>query len=436
MPQPTRRAFLHRASLYGFGLGLCSTGHRRVAQAAQVLCASLPSARRDARADAVIQLHLGGGLSHIDTFDPKPDAPVEVRGPFASIKSKLDGERFSELLPRTAAVADRLVLLRSFSHTEADHDRGTHSVLTGYQPSPALVYPSLGAVVAEELGVRNDLPPYLCVPDVGSKFQGTGFLSNAYAPFGLGGNPAAANFSVQDLTAPKDVDAARRQRRKDLLQQLDGGFTALGEADAIAASATFRRQAFALIESESARDSFELGKETDALKNRYGKTSLGMSCLLARRLVQGGARYVTVNSGGFDHHDQIASGLPPRLVEVDQAFAALIADLDSQGLLARTLVLLTSEFGRTPKITATAGRDHWPRVFTVVLAGGGTKRGIVHGASNASGAEPDGDAVHPADLAATVYHLLGIDPDKRLLAGGNRPVALVRDGRVIEAVLA
>lgn len=437
MPQPTRRAFLQRASLCGFGLGLFGVTSSLSARAPRLAFGDLGLLPRgDARADGVIHIHLGGGMSHIDTFDPKPDAPVEVRGPFGTVKSKLDGEPLGELLRRTAAVADKLVLIRSFTHTEADHDRGTHSVLTGYQPSPALVYPSLGAVVAHQLGVRNDLPPYVCVPGVASKYEGTGFLSAANAPFGLGGNPAADRFAVRDLGAPKGVDQRRRQQRAQLLHELDGGFAALGEADAVAAAEAFCRQAFTLIESESARAAFDLGSEPEAMKQRYGKNGLGMSCLMARRLVAGGARYVTVNAGGFDHHEQIGNGLPPRMLEVDQALAALLADLDAQGLLQRTLVLLTSEFGRTPKLNATAGRDHWPRVFSVVVAGGGSKRGVVHGSSNASGAEPETDPVRPADLAATLYHLLGIDPELRLMAAGNRPVALVRDGRVLQEILA
>jgi len=436
MARPTRRAFLQNTSLAGLGFSLFgATSPLRAGMPVSFGRGLLPR-RTDARADAVIQIHLGGGLSHIDSFDPKPDAPVEVRGPFATVKSKLDGEPLAEHLRRTADVADKLTLIRSFTHTEADHDRGTHSVLTGYQPSPALVYPALGAVVAEQLGVRNDLPPYVCVPNPASKFQGTGFLSAAFAPFGVGADPASDKFAVRDLGAPQDVDQARRERRAALLAVLDADFAALGDADAVRASAAFRHQADALIESAAARAAFDLAAEPAPMKDRYGKRSLGMSCLLARRLVGAGARYVVVNTGGFDHHDQIGNGLPPRLQELDQAFSALIADLDAQGLLARTLVLVTTEFGRTPKVNATAGRDHWPRVFTVVLAGGGTKRGHVHGSSNASGAEPESSPVTPADLAATVYHLLGIDPEHHLIAPGDRPVALVRDGRVLQEILA
>jgi Protein of unknown function (DUF1501) len=437
MPDSSRRAFLKNGAFFGgFSLiGLPQLRAQRPWLAFGDLLSGLPRAG-DAKAQAVIQIHLAGGMSHVDSFDPKPEAPVEVRGPFGTVKSKLDGEPFSELLRRTAEVADKITVIRSMTHTEADHDRGTHSMLTGFQPSPAIVYPSFGAVVAHELGVRNDLPPYVCVPTVGSAFEGTGYLSAAYAPFAVGGNPAAGRFRVRDLSSPKDVDAARRERRKELLHDLDAQFPQLGEADAVHANEAFYEQAYALLESPKARAAFDLAAEPDAMKDRYGRRGLGMSCLLSRRLVQGGVRYVVVNTGGFDNHVQIGNNLRNPMQEVDQALAALVADLDAEGLLQSTLVLVTTEFGRTPKVNGDAGRDHWPRVFSVVMAGGGIKRGCVHGSSNASAAEPESDPVKPADMAATVFTLLGIDPTRKLLSPGDRPIDLVREGSVIREVLA
>lgn len=393
-----------------------------------------PLRQTPARADAVIHIHLAGGLSHLDSFDPKPEAPVEVRGPFATVKSKLDGEPLSELLGRTAKIADKLCVIRSVSHTEADHDRGAHSMLTGFAPSPAIVYPSFGAVVAHELGGRNDLPAYVCVPSPNSEFFGTGYLPSAHGPFAVGGNPANTRFRVRDLSPARPLDDARAARRKQLLHDLDAAHPQA--QDSVAASEEFYRQAYALIESPRARAAFDLAAEPDAMKDRYGRRRLGMSCLLARRLVQGGSRYVVVTGDGFDHHARIQNELPPRLDEVDQAFAALIADLEAQGLLARTLVMLTTEFGRTPRINGDSGRDHWSRVFSVALAGGGVKAGHVHGKSNATGAEVDDAAVHPADLAATAFSLLGLEIDKRLMAAGGRPIDLVRDGRVLDELLA
>jgi hypothetical protein len=386
------------------------------------------------RADAVIQLHLDGGLSHVDSFDPKPDAPVEVRGPFGAVKSKLDGEPLCELLARTAQVADKMLLVRAFAHTEADHDRGQHSVLTGFQPSPAVVYPSLGAVVAHELGGRNDLPAYVCVPSAQNRFLGTGYLSAAYAPFAVGGNPADNNFKVRDLDGSKDVDGARRQKRQDLLAGQDAAFAS--DADAVRAIAAYYQQAYALIESPKARSAFDVAAEREAMKNNYGKRPFGMGCLLARRLVQGGVRYVVVERGGFDMHQQIGNAMPPALGDVDQALAALVADLDSQGMLDRTLVLVTSEFGRTPRQNGDGGRDHWPRVFSLAMAGGGLKRGFVLGSSDANGADPATDPVHPPDIAATVFTAMGLDTTKKLLAPGDRPIDLVREGRVLTEAFA
>lgn len=421
MQPSSRREFLARSAVAGAG--------------AFALPSWLPRQSPEPCADAVIQIHLDGGLTHVDTLDPKPDAPLEVRGPFGTVKSRLDGEPFGELMARTAAIADRLTIIRSFTHTEADHDRGTHSVLTGYQPSPAIVYPAFGAVVAHELGGRNDLPPYICVPTA-SRFLGTGYLPQSHAPFAVGGNPAAADFKVRDLADEAGVDATRQARRRQLRAQLDAGFAGPDASGALAAIEQYYRMAYALADSPTARGAFDLAAEPDAVKERYGKRPLGLGCLLARRLVQAGARYVVVPRGGFDHHQQIASGLPGPVGEVDQAFATLIADLEERGLLARTLVLLTTEFGRTPRLNGDGGRDHWPRVFSIALAGGGCKRGFVLGRSNSSGAEPDAEPVRPADLAATVFTQLGIDPTRRLMAPGARPIDLVRDGRVLTEILA
>ncbi|MEQ1633846.1 MAG: DUF1501 domain-containing protein [Planctomycetota bacterium] len=420
----TRRAFLHAGAAAAIAGRLVGAEPR-----AAVRRSITP------RADAVIQIHLAGGLSHIDTFDPKPEAPVEVRGPFAAIKTNVNGLRLSSLLPRTAAVADKLTLIRSMTHTEADHDRGSHSVLTGYAPSPAIVYPSFGAVVAHELGGRNDLPAYVCVPQANSGFLANGYLGSAFAPFAIGGNPGSGRFKVRDLAPPEAVDEARRERRKQMLHDLDADRPELQTAGSVVASEAFYQQAWKLLESPTARTAFDLAAEPDAKKDRYGRNTLGMSVLLARRLVQAGSRYVVAAHNGYDHHARIGNDLPARMAEFDLAFSALLEDLEKEGLLDRTLVLVTSEFGRTPRLNADSGRDHWARAFTVAMAGAGIKRGHVHGETNATGAEPESMPVKPADLAATVFAQLGIDPEKKLMSPSDRPIDLVRDGAVIDGVL-
>lgn len=395
--------------------------------------------RRTPRAEGVIQIFLHGGLSQLDSFDPKPEAPVEVRGAFRAIETRLPGVRFSELCAQTASIADRLVVLRAMTHTEAAHERGVANMLTGYRPSPAISYPSFGAVLSHELGGRNDLPPHVCIPGVIVPELGTGYLGSAHGPFSVGGEPASKDFAVRDLSPRADLGAARAERRRALLDALDGGFaahaSAAASADAVAATQAFYARAWQMLASDSARLAFRIELESAALRDRYGRSEIGQRLLLARRLVEAGVRYVAVHSTGWDHHQRLADSLRRQLPDVDRGFAALIGDLDERGLLDRTLVLLTTEFGRTPRTNADAGRDHWPRVFSVLAAGGGLVRGTVIGASDAAGAEPEERPVRPADLAATLFTLCGIDPAKRLMSPGDRPIDIVRDGALIAEIV-
>ena len=422
----TRRTFVQAGALAGLGLGDVL---RAVASAQDAGAVPAP------RATAVIHVFLPGGMAHQETFDPKPYSPVSYRGEGRSIATALPGVRFGEHLARTAKIADRLTVIRSFTHGEADHDRGTHNMLTGYRPSPAVVYPSLGSVAAHELGGRASLPPYVCVPRAPHAFAGTGYLSASFAPFSLGDDPARKTFKVRDLDLPKGVENERFERRRALLAAIDSGFEAGVGVDGIEAMDSFYARAYELLSSQAAKDAFLIDAEDDTLRERYGRHAPGQRLLLARRLVEAGVRYVTVTVGGWDHHERLARRVGEQVPPLDQAFSALIEDLDSRGRLDETLVLLTSEFGRTPKINKTAGRDHWPGVFSVVLAGGGVKRGYVHGASDATAAVVDEKAVGPEDLARTVLTLAGIDPERELLAGGNRPLRLVGGGRVLKDVL-
>ncbi len=375
-------------------------------------------------------------MAHQDSFDPKPYAPVEYRGEIGTTKTKLDGVLFGEYLPKTAQVADKLTVCRSMTHGEAAHERGTHNMFTGYRPSPAIVFPSFGSIVSHELGVRNNLPPYVCVPSQPTTYAGSGYLSSAYAPFSLGADPANGNFSVQDLTLPGGVDGKRFDTRKTMLEAVNEHFAQKEKADGLVAMDTFYQRAYSLISSEKAREAFNINAEPAKVRDEYGRNAAGQRMLLARRLVAAGVRFVSLTYGGWDMHVGIKPGMAGQLPVFDQAFAALIGDLDRSGLLKSTLVMVSSEFGRTPKINGTAGRDHWPKVFSVVLAGGGTKAGFVYGTSDATATEPENDPLTVEDLAATVYHLLGINHEKKLMSPGNRPIDIVREASVRKDLIA
>lgn len=391
---------------------------------------------REGPARAVIQIFLPGGLAQQDSFDPKPHAPLEYRGQTEAIPTKLDGVMFSKLLAQTGQVADKLTIVRAMTHDEAAHERGVHNAFTGYRPSPALVYPSMGSAVAHLMGPRGGLPAYVCVPNLPTPFAGPGYLSSAYAPFSVGGDPGARDFKVRDLDLPQGVDAERFARRRELLERVNARFRARQKADAVAAMDAFYDQAYELLDSPEARAAFDLKAEPEKVREAYGKNAAGQRLLLARRLAEAGVRWTTVSYGGWDHHDDIFRALRDPLAAFDRAFAALIRDLDERGLLASTLVMVTTEFGRTPKVNATGGRDHWPKVFSQVLAGGGIRRGHVQGASDATAAEPEEGAVSIEDWATTVYHQVGIVADTELMAPGLRPVELVKDGRIRRELLA
>jgi len=410
-----RRNFLTVGFLSGLGLSLN-----------QVLASELIS---KAKAKSVINIFLPGGMAHQESWDPKIYAPIEYRGPLGSIKTSIPGVHFSENLVETAKIVDKITVVRSMTHGEAAHERGTHNMFTGYKPSSALTYPSIGSVVSHELGVRNNLPPYICIPNQPNEFAGTGYLSKMHSGFSINADPANAGYKVQDLSFPVGVDENRFKTRKNILTTVNEHFSNQDD-DKLRATDSFYQKAYALISSEKARSAFDIEKEDNKIRDFYGRNSAGQRMLLARRLIEAGTRFVTLTFGGWDHHDNIAAGIRNQLPQFDKAYAALITDLDQRGLLNETLVLVTSEFGRTPKINATAGRDHWPSVYSIALAGGGIKRGYVHGESDANGAQPENDPLTVENLAATVYSLIGIDPDKRLMTPDSRPVSVVYNGHV------
>ncbi|MFO0828330.1 MAG: DUF1501 domain-containing protein [Phycisphaerales bacterium] len=426
---PSRREFLYVGLLGGLGLSLSEYFTRVAGADAKRYALKTPVAQ------SVIHIFLPGGLSALESFDPKPFAPIEYRGPLGTVQTNLSGVVFSDALQQTAKMADRLTILRSLSHGEAAHERGTHNMFTGYRPSPAVRYPSMGSVVSHELGQRNELPCYVCVPSLPNEFAGSGFLSDRFGPFSLGSDPADGSFAVRDLSAPTDVDAARFARRRSMLDAVDAHFRAIEQSDEVATMDEFYKRAYSLLSSQAAREAFHLAAEPDALRDEYGRNAAGQRMLLCRRLVEAGVRFVSMTFGSWDHHTNVASIRDP-LSQFDKAFAALIADLERRGMLDSTLVMVTTEFGRTPKINREGGRDHWPRVFSGVLAGGGVQRGLVYGSSDATGTAPDADPLSVEDLATTVYNQLGIVADGELMAPGGRPVEIVKDGKVVTQLLA
>lgn len=424
-----RRNFLTVGAIGGLGLTLADYLQLRQARADQKHYDFL-----EAKAQSVIHVFLPGGMAHQESFDPKPYSPIEYRGEMKTIKTNT-GEDFSETLPKLATVADKIAVIRSMTHGEAAHERGTHNMFTGYRPSPALIFPSMGSVVSHEYGPRNNLPPYVCVPGVPNEFAGSGYLSSSFAPFSLGADPAAGGFKVLDLNLPSGVDEKRFARRRTALEAVNDYFAQRDKSDNVGAMNTFYERAYSLISAPAAREAFNIDAEPANVRDEYGRNTAGQRLLMARRLVAAGVRFVSLTYGGWDMHNQITAGMKGQMPALDQALTALITDLDRQGLLKSTLIMVSSEFGRTPKINGNAGRDHWPKVFSVMLAGGGIKGGMIYGSSNATASEPELDPVEPGDLATTVYHQLGIVADKELMAPGNRPIEIVDGGKLIRPLI-
>jgi uncharacterized protein (DUF1501 family) len=431
----SRRDFLRvgTASLFGMGVGL-----------PQLLAAD--KLKSPGTKDvSLIFVFLHGGLSTIDTFDLKPDAPAEFRGEFNSINTNVPGVQVCEHLPSVAKVMDHISLIRSFRHHNSDHGPADHYMLTGYFPTagfnpnlnPNNQRPSHGSIIAKKLGPRGSVPPYVALPKVHPS-SGSAYLGAAAAPFGIDADPNAPDFSVPDILPPLSVAADRLGNRKGLLDGLDR-FQKTEEMKANRNAETvgvFQQKAFELMTSPEAKKAFDIGAETEKLRTAYGRHSLGQCCLMARRLVEAGVRCVTVDHSNWDTHDGNFNSLKKTLLpQLDTAMSMLFRDLADRGMLDSTLVVFTGEFGRTPRINKNAGRDHWGPAFTVILGGGGIHGGKVIGKSDARAEKPAGDPYGPEDLSATMYHLLGINPKDEFHTPDGRPVAIVNGGRVIGDLL-
>ena len=430
-----RRQFLHAGVLLPLGISLTDLQRAHSHEANPLK----PTAK------SCILLWLDGGPSHLETFDPKPDAPSEVRGPFRPTRTNVVDIQLSEHLARTASVCDKLAIIRSMTSPLGEHGLANQYLLTGYKPSPAISYPSFGSMLSNQRSVAGILPPYIGIP--GEKSGGSGFLGTEYEPFTTGGDAASPDFSVRDLEAFAGVDNARLRRRHEyltLMNQMHRHEEPSDQPNDEASDSALER-AFRLVRSPEAKNAFQLSEESTATRNRYGLRTFGQGCLLARRLVERGVPFVTVEQPGWDtHNDLVLSlrdgysgakqgvGLIPTF---DQAFSALIEDLSSCNLLDETLVIAMGEFGRTPKINPGGGRDHWPRVFSVVLAGGGVRGGQVIGSSDRTGESPRDQPVTPADLAHSLYSILGVDPHSFVETPERRPIQVNQGGHMIRGLL-
>ncbi len=395
-----------------------------------------------ARAKSCIFLFLEGGPPHQDMWDPKPEAPVEIRGPFAPIPTNVPGTFVTDQLPLCAKIADKYTILRSHSHRDNGHSTGYHYVMTGRRanfadgdnPIPNNdYYPSLGSVVSRELGSRGTVPAYIALPHP-MQAGGPGFYGAEHAPFIIESDPTQPDFEVKDLQPLSGLSTNRLALRRKLLAGIDElERDAQGRAKVMS---QYYEKAHRLITSPDAKRAFDIHAEPEAIRERYGYTQIGQCALLARRLVEGGCRFVGVDAPGWDVHFNCFPSLQTDLIPyADRAFSALVTDLDERGLLDETLVVMMGEMGRTPRVNAQAGRDHWSMAQTVIFAGGGTKPGQVIGATDKQAAAPTTEPIGVNDILRTIHTLLGIDADRHYNDLLGRPVPLVDGGQVIKDLI-
>jgi hypothetical protein len=392
-----------------------------------------------------ILLWLDGGPSHYETFDPKPDAPTDVRGELKPIKTAVPGTYFAEVIPKLAGIADKFTVVRSVCHHDPNHGGGNHYMMTG-APTPVPVgcgafvtfHPSFGSVVSWSRGVQNGMPAYMTMPEM-SRSGGPNFLGAKHAPFVVDGYPNSPAFRVRDVTLPKDITTGRELSRRKLRESLDRLSRSADAAaqDPACGFDSHYQQAFDLVSSKPAQEAFDISKEPESVRAMYGRNDFGQRLLLARRLVEAGVSFVTCYSGGWDHHTNLFKSYKgSKLGELDQGLSALLVDLDRRGLLESTLVFCMGEFSRTPKINKDGGRDHWPHAMSILAAGAGVPRGHVVGATDAKGYYASEDVHSPEDFAATLYTKMGVDPTQHLHANAGRPVQLVAGGKPIAGLFA
>lgn len=436
-PGMPRRSFLQ---LGAGGIGTLSVGQ----------IAPLRAANSQASKTAVILFWMAGGPSHIDTYDRKNNAPSQVPGPFSSIETNLPGLDVCELMPRHAAIGKQLTVIRSITHDLACHYDAAHFAQTTYHVPGMLAksqqYPADGAVAAKFRGPNSpDLPAYVCVPDDyrshAGFFQAAAYLGSQYNAVNSGGDPTLGNYKPPEFRLAKDVDLGRLGNRRDLLNRLDAFRTELDRHTVTQPHGLAQSQAFHLISGSRINEVFDVSREPDALRDRYGRHAYGQGALLARRLVEAGVTFVTINLyekdvDWWDDHYTIEKNLRKRLPAYDQAFASLIEDLRDRGLSDRVLVAAYGEFGRNPQVDSYAGRGHWPKAMSAVLSGGGIREGQIIGATTSNGGEPADRPLGPGDLVASLYHVLGIDHNQMVPDKVGRPTRLVEHGDPIRELFA
>lgn len=451
----SRREAMRVGGLGAVGLSLPQLIQARSAQAASGSGLAFGKAR------SVILFWLSGGPPQHETWDPKPNAPEQIRGGFGTITTKTPGYFVGELMPKTAQLTDRIAVLRAVVSGDNSHSSSGYQMLTGVPHIPLSrenvvskapnLWPSLGAILRTQRPDRGGLPASITLPkhiaNVGEIVwpgQGGGFLGQKYDPWLLTCDPSAPDFAVPDLTLPEGTSSIRLSRRRSLLNQFDDAVRHLDKQRSVSQFSNSTTQAFDLLTGGGARRAFNIGEESDATRDRYGRSKFGQSVLLSRRLVEAGVSLVQVNwqqlkgkenNGSWDTHKDHNASLKDFLMPMmDQTFSALIEDLEDRGMLDDTLVAWVGEFGHTPKFNARAGRDHWGSVFSCALAGGGVQGGTVHGESDAHAAHPISGRVAPRDIAATIFHCLGHSPETVMHDQTGRPMPITR-GHVIESVL-
>jgi hypothetical protein len=427
-----RREFIRIGSLGLAGLTLPT-----------LLQANAASAKKKEPVDnlSVIFMWMQGGPSHIDTFDPKPNAPSDIRGEFSVIPTNIPGVQISEHLPMMAKNLDKYSIIRSGYSYNGSHGVADAYMLTGWRFNPSTVYPTYGAVMSRELGYRNGMPPYVQLGNsIDQRFGGglPGYAGSEHNPFIIQEDPSKADFSIDGVSLPNGLTSSRFGRRERMLQKLDNWQKKIEtKGNDVGAMNSFYDKAFSMVTSPAAKRAFDLSQEPVKVREHYGMNKFGQSCLLARRLVESGVRFINVTMGGWDTHANNFKTLKDRnLPTIDQSWSALLEDLQTRGMLEKTMVIWLGDFGRTPKINSAAGRDHWAGSTVFCMGGGGMKVGSVIGKSDANAEQPVTPPIQIEDIAATLYTILGIPLDKHYVAPDGRPFRINLNGKVVNEILA